>query len=243
MDSFGGFTQCMVDGDPESLRRERKNRRFGLALSLTLQVAVLGALVLVPLMSQAVPPLVNVNQIPLLKVPPRIPASQDPASRPATRTNVYPVPSMHSTPSPHHGSTIANAAGIDFDPGGFGTAGEATSVLGQPGLPEPPEIPAARGPDRPVVRGGKVMEALLIYRVEPKYPAIAKATRTSGDVVLNAIIATDGTINSLNVVSGNALLVRAATDAVSQWRYKPTTLDGQPVEVDTLVTVRFILQD
>jgi protein TonB len=86
------------------------------------------------------------------------------------------------------------------------------------------------------------MEALLINRVQPAYPAIALATRTSGSVVLSAIIAKNGAIQSLTLVSGSPLLANAALTAVRQWRYKPTLLNGEPVEVATLITVNFVLQ-
>jgi protein TonB len=86
-----------------------------------------------------------------------------------------------------------------------------------------------------------MMEGRLIYRVQPSYPALAKATRVQGQVVLRAVISRTGTIESLHVVSGHPLLVRAAIDAVRQWRYRPYVLNGDPVEVETEVTVNFVL--
>jgi protein TonB len=87
-----------------------------------------------------------------------------------------------------------------------------------------------------------VMEAALIDRVQPIYPLAAKITHTSGRAQLKAIIATDGTVRSVELISGNGLLVQAAISAVRQWRYHPTLLDGAPVEVETFVTVDFVLQ-
>jgi protein TonB len=245
MDSFGAFTQCMVDGDAESLRRERKNRRFGLAVSVTFQVALLAALVLIPLMSQAVLPLIRINQIPLLRVPPPVQIVQTQPSHPSSTTTSYPVPSRSSAPISHHNlpTPIGSEVDLNLGPANFGPSGEGTDILELPSVPRPPEMPTTHPSDRPFVRGGKVMEALLINRIEPRYPAIASATHTSGEVVLNAIIGTDGAIRSLSVMSGNPLLIKAATDAVSQWRYKPTMLNGQPVEVQTVITVKFVLQD
>jgi protein TonB len=78
--------------------------------------------------------------------------------------------------------------------------------------------------------------AMLVYRVEPVYPALARQTGRSGRVELRAIIATDGTIQSLQVVSGDPLFIQSALQAVQQWRYKPTILNGQPVEIDTFIT-------
>ena len=70
---------------------------------------------------------------------------------------------------------------------------------------------------------------------------MARRAGIQGDVVLHAIIGTDGRILELRVVSGSPLLVRAAVDAVQQWRYQPTLLDGEPVEVETTITVTFTL--
>lgn len=83
---------------------------------------------------------------------------------------------------------------------------------------------------------------MLIHRVEPAYPSLARQTHREGHVELHAIISTDGTIQSLQVVSGDALFLRSAVDAVSQWRYRPTVLNGQPVEIDTYITVIYTLQ-
>jgi protein TonB len=84
--------------------------------------------------------------------------------------------------------------------------------------------------------------AMLIHRVEPVYPPLARQIHREGQVELHAIISTDGTIQSLQVVSGDALFLRSAQDAVSQWRYRPTVLNGQPVEIDTYITVIYTLQ-
>lgn len=86
-----------------------------------------------------------------------------------------------------------------------------------------------------------VMQGMLIEKVIPTYSAIARETRTSGTVVLQATISRAGTIENLRVVSGPALLRQAALDAVKQWRYKPYMLNGQPVEVETAVEVNFTL--
>ena len=81
----------------------------------------------------------------------------------------------------------------------------------------------------------------LIHQVKPPYPPLALQTRTQGVVKLNAVIAPDGSIQRLQVVMGPPLLVQAAVDAVKQWRYSPTLLNGQPVEVVTQIDVNFTL--
>ena len=85
------------------------------------------------------------------------------------------------------------------------------------------------------------MEGNLIYRVQPIYPALAQAGRVQGVVVLRAVISRAGTIENLQVLSGHPLLTNAAIAAVRQWRYRPYVLNGEPVEVETQVTVNFIL--
>ena len=81
----------------------------------------------------------------------------------------------------------------------------------------------------------------IIRQVTPIYPPIAKTAHISGTVVLHAIIAKDGTIQELTYISGPPLLMRNAMDAVRQWRYNPTLLNGEPVEVDTTISVVFTL--
>ena len=86
-----------------------------------------------------------------------------------------------------------------------------------------------------------VTAGLVIHKVQPNYPPLAKTARVQGAVQLAAIIGKDGTIQNLHVLSGHPLLTQAALDAVKQWRYKPYILNGEPVEVDTQITVNFTL--
>jgi len=99
-------------------------------------------------------------------------------------------------------------------------------------------------PTEPVMRirvSQGVSTGRLINKVEPVYPQLARGARVQGQVVITAIISKDGTIQDLRVLSGHPLLVQAALDAVRQWRYKPYLLNGEPVEVETTVTVIFSL--
>jgi periplasmic protein TonB len=106
--------------------------------------------------------------------------------------------------------------------------------------PPPPPPPKPKVVQRIRV-GGQVELAKLIYKPEPEYPPLAKMARIQGTVRLEAIIAKDGTIQDLKVLSGHPLLVKAALDAVKRWRYQPTLLNGEPVEVVTEVDVNFTL--
>ena len=87
-----------------------------------------------------------------------------------------------------------------------------------------------------------MMEGNLIHRVEPQYPAIAKQIRLQGSVIIRAMISREGAIERTEVVSGPSLLARAAVDAVNQWKYRPYYLNGEPIEVETQITVNFVLQ-
>ena len=126
--------------------------------------------------------------------------------------------------------------------------GGSTSGPGGPGVPN--GILSSTGdanviliPPRPVHHPpiSHWMEGNLIHRLQPAYPLLAVQTRTQGQVVLRAVISREGTIENLQVVSGHPLLVRAALEAVRQWRYRPYVLNGEPVEVETQVTVNFVL--
>ena len=85
------------------------------------------------------------------------------------------------------------------------------------------------------------MEGNLIFRIQPEYPPLARQARVEGTVVLRAMISREGLIENLQVLSGHPMLIRAAADAVRQWRYRPYQLNGEPVEVETQVTVNFVL--
>ena len=89
--------------------------------------------------------------------------------------------------------------------------------------------------------GGNVQAAKLIRQPKPTYPPLAKQARIQGTVKFQAIIGKDGTIQNLQLVSGHPMLVQNATEAVKQWIYKPTLLNGEPVEVITQIDVNFTL--
>jgi protein TonB len=104
-----------------------------------------------------------------------------------------------------------------------------------------PAPPKPRPAPHRIHSGGEVEEALLVHRVEPRYPTLARQIRLEGTVRLHAVIGVDGSVRELEVESGHPLLARAAREAVLQWRYRPTRLNGEPVEVDTTITVIFEL--
>jgi len=125
--------------------------------------------------------------------------------------------------------------------------GNAPPASKPPAAPAPPGTAGTNaGADVPSQRlqvSASVQSAKLVNQVAPVYPPLARAARISGTVHLHAIIAKDGTVESLEVESGHPLLVQAALQAARQWRYEPTLLNGAPVEVDTYIDVLFALDN
>jgi protein TonB len=138
-------------------------------------------------------------------------------------------------PAPVGGVVGGVAGGI----AGGAAGGILGGIISAP-PPPPPPPPAEKPPERVRV-GGAVQQANLIAQPKPVYPPLARQARIQGTVKLEAVISKDGTIENLTVVSGHPLLIQAALDAVKQWRYKPTMLNGVPVEVVTTVDVNFTL--
>jgi protein TonB len=145
-------------------------------------------------------------------------------------------------PPPSSGGVVGGV------PGGVpgGTAGGVIGgIIGSvpTAAPPPPPPPAAPKPVTPsrIRVGGNVQQAKLIRQPKPIYPPLAKQARISGVVKLNAIIGKDGTIQNLTVASGHPLLIPAALEAVKQWVYQPTLLNGEAVEVVTQIDVNFTL--
>ncbi|MBI3404283.1 MAG: energy transducer TonB [Acidobacteria bacterium] len=135
---------------------------------------------------------------------------------------------------------VANVGVTGGVPGGV-PGGQAGGVLGGiiggiAGAPPPPKAAPSR-----IRVGGNVQQAMLVSQPKPIYPPLAKQARIQGTVMLQAIIAKDGSVQQVEMLSGHPLLVQSAMDAVRQWRYKPTLLNSEPVEVVTTVQVVFTL--
>jgi protein TonB len=111
----------------------------------------------------------------------------------------------------------------------------AAAQQASPALTPPPQVPQRIRVSQGVAQG------LLVRRVDPVYPPLARQARISGTVVLRALIGTDGSIENLTLVSGHPMLAPAAIEAVKQWKYEPFLLNGQPSKVETEVTVNFAL--
>jgi protein TonB len=250
-ESLGSLSGCLVDGNADQRTRERRVKRRALAISILLQSVILAALILVPLFGKA-------ERITLTIVTPMPPYSRyrntsnnsgeqrhhsngpkDPC-RFCAPTNIPPTIAMRD-----HTSSAAEADETPFEGLGQGIPGaiDGAIPLSDPGRKGPRREDIETRVERPrVLHVTHIDPAMLIRRVEPVYPPLARQTHREGRVELHAIIGTDGTIQSLQIVASDPLFDLSARDAVQQWRYKPTILNGQPVEIDTYITVIYTTQ-
>jgi protein TonB len=132
----------------------------------------------------------------------------------------------------------ANLGAAPVSPAGVNVSSNLSMPFGNAPAPVAPAPPPAARKNTP--SGGKVAPAQPVYRKEPEYPTAARQMNVKGQVVLEASIGTDGRVVGVKVISGHPLLVQAAKAAVMQWRYRPTLLDGQPVENTAQITLSFL---
>lgn len=250
-----GFSQCLVDGDQQSLGTAKLIRQKALLVSVILEAALVSALLLWPLITQGLPP----EQFLITPAPPYHGGSNSPlrGSRGApprapakNSATAYP---MTSQPAhfPEHAQVSASdeppAIGSGFSSGGLpgagggGGGGEDIPGGGQLNVRPVPPQPKPR-PEKPRPVSAGVMEAALIYKAQPQYPAAARLMHIAGTVRLQATIGKDGRVGDLEVLSGNPTLAQAAVAAVREWRYRPTQLNNEVVEVQTEITVNFVLE-
>jgi len=243
---FGSLQGCFVEGSAEQRACERGIRRRALIISIAVQSAILTVIILFPLFGK--PQRIAFAMTP---IPPYFhksgPAHPTPPSRDRNQHDFRIIRDLLLSPTAHPQPPIADPIGDAPEPPGLPSGpGPGTPCLGCIPLddnrhqPAPPADVRPRTPQR--LLKTHLESAMLIQRVEPIYPPLARQIHREGHVELHAIIATDGTIQSLQVVSGDALFLQSALDAVSQWRYHPTVLNGQPVEIETYITVIYTLQ-
>lgn len=244
-ESLGTLSGCLVDGDAEQLIRQRQGKRRALAISISLQSAVLAALILLPLFSKAEHIALTITT----PIPPysayRGATEHRNLSRPHTRPNPcrFCVPPRIPTVIATVDNSTTEAVEPPGDDIGLNIPGARDGQI--PLLdsrPRGPEIPRTETRSEPrILHITRLDPAMLQRRVEPAYPALARQIHREGRVELRATIGTDGSIQSLQVVAGDALFVQSALQAVQQWHYKPTYLNGQAMEVDTYITVVYTL--
>ena len=237
-------------------RNSKLHRRgpWATLLSFVLQFALIGVLVLIPLIyTEALPRQQLMGY--LVAPPPPPPPPPPPAAAPVVKVakvvteidngqlkaptaipkKIQMVKEDEAPPS-----TGGVMGGVVGGVAGGQAGGVLGGVLGSIVSSAPTAAPKIATPKRVTVSQG-VTSGMLIRKVQPDYPPLAKQARIQGSVVLQAVIGKDGSIQNLKAVSGHPMLIPSALDAVRQWRYKPYFLNGEPVEVDTQVTVNFTL--
>jgi len=246
------FVRCLLDQKDEASRRARRLRRATLLLSILIQALVLTLLLLRPLF--------GAQEIRLVaRLIPLPPYRGRPAGPPPESSKPQPPRSHHAAlparpviwlPAPNRPLDAAEDIAPDIGPAVSGPSaegpGDPNGLISMPGIlgdrrpvPLPPPSPAEPVKSKPRYVPSEVQEARVIERVLPLYPPLARQMHLQGVVEIRAIIAADGTTESAEIVSGNALLAHAALDAVLRWRYRPTLLNGRPVEVETIIRVIF----
>src|SRR5437762_4042914 len=235
----------------ESGGRLRTKRGATTVFSFVLQVALIGVLVLLPLLfTEALP---KTQLMTFLVAPPPPPPPPPPAAAPVkvvkqiqtdiingqlrTPTKIpEKVQMIKEEEAPPPVTSMAGVVG--GVPGAAG--GQMGGVIGGIINSTPVAVPKVATPQRVRVSQG-VTQGLLLRKIQPAYPPLARQARIQGSVLLQAEISKDGSIQNLRLISGHPMLAPAAIEAVKQWKYKPYILNGEPVEVETQITVNFTL--
>ncbi len=254
MRDSGLIADCLLDNDPENSRSNNRRRSRALLISTAIEIALVTALLLWPILN----PGILGARYTFVSVPPyhagggqSLSHAQPSAGADAHRHATPLIPSPFTQPpsipatiahiddgagaqAPSIGNGSGNGNGLEDGLDITGATGQGLASLAPPVKPPNP-VPA-------IVRKSEgVQQGLLERRIEPTYPQMAILMRLTGTVKLEAIIDKDGSVGHVEVLSGHPILARAAIDAVRQWHYKPTLLNGQAVAVDTFITVNFIL--
>ena len=236
----------------ESGNRLKTKRGVTTFLSFGLQILLVGVLVLIPLLFTEALPKTQLMTF-LVAPPPPPPPPPPPAATPIKVVKIIQTDIINGqlrTPTkipekvqmikeeeaPPPVSTMAGVVG--GVPGAAG--GQMGGVIGGIINSTPVAVPKVATPQRVRVSQG-VTQGLLLRKIQPAYPPLARQARTQGSVLLQAEISKDGSIQNLRLISGHPMLAPAAIEAVKQWKYKPYILNGEPVEVETQITVNFTL--
>jgi periplasmic protein TonB len=235
----------------ESGGRLKTKRGRTTTYAIILEIGLIGVMVLMPLIfTEALP---KQQLMTFLVAPPPPPPPPPPAAAPVhvvkqIQTDIVNGALRTPTKIPQKIQMIKEdeappqmaAAGVVGGVAGGIPGGAMNGVIGGIISSTPVAVPKVATPQRVRVSAG-VTSGLLVRKVNPVYPPLARQARISGTVVLRAVISKDGSIENLSLVSGHPMLAPAAIDAVKQWKYKPYLLNGEPVEVDTEVQVNFTL--
>jgi len=234
----------------ESGGRLKTKRGRTTTLAVIIQTVLFGIIVVIPLIYTEALPKAQLMTL-LMAPPPPPPPPPPPAAAPVRVVKIQSelvngqlrtptkIPEKvriiqeDDSPPPSMGAGVVGGV-----PGGV-PGGQMGGVIGGI-ISSTAALPKVAAPQRVRVSSG-VSTGLLIRKVQPNYPPLARQARIQGNVVLQAVISKSGTIENLQVISGHPMLVPAALEAVKQWRYKPYLLNGDAVEVETQVTVIFSL--
>ncbi len=236
----------------ESGGKLKTKRGWTSIVSFGIQIMIVGVMVLIPLIfTEALP---KGTTLFMLVAPPPPPPPPPPAAAPVrivkqVQTDIINGELRTPTKIPKKVEMIkedeapppamATTGVVGGVPGGV-PGGSMGGVIGSVLSSTPVAVPKIATPQRVRVSSG-VSSGLLIRKVSPTYPPLARQARIQGTVILQAEISKDGTIKNLQLISGHPMLAPAAIEAVKQWRYKPYLLNGEPVEVETQVQVNFTL--
>jgi protein TonB len=257
----------LFESRPDRDRIGTRRKPATLAMATLVHVLIASVLILVPLLkTQAIPPVA----LPPPVVSPGVPvrmiklAGTPSAGRASPRPLPPALPEPFTSPTsvPDKASYIVDAIDISslesLNPGssaGSGGSRGPANVIGMfatvappvvappPRPPDPPTPPPAPNIQRvaPTRVSSTVQASRLIWKVDPVFPQLARIAHIEGAVIAEARITATGTIDSLRIISGNPLFYQSVMDAVKQWRYQPTLLNGEPVDVITTITVNFRL--
>ena len=235
----------------ESGGKFKTKRGATTTIAVVAQIAFVGVLVLIPLIYTEALPKGQLTTF-LVAPPPPPPPPPPPAAAPVVKVHKVETDLNNGalrTPTaiPKKIAMIKEdepppSAGVGVMGGVAGgvPGGQMGGVIGGIISSAPVAVPKVATPQKIRVSQG-VSEGLLLHKVTPNYPGLAKQARIQGSVVLQATIGKDGSIQNLRVQSGHPMLTQAAIDAVRQWKYKPYMLNGEAVEVETTVQVNFTL--
>ena len=237
----------------ESAENPQRRKPWTVLLSTLVHIVLVALLLLVPLTQPQVLPALSAAigiPLPLVPAPKPEPAPTEISgvraqtiSEPGL-TNPEKIPTKIAYVVDDPAETVTQVAGF-HDTGVRDLVRAMVQPQPESTIPEPPPPPAAQPAPRGLtgpVRVSSMERANVLHQVAPVYPPLAKSARVQGVVILEATISRTGDIADLRVISGHPLLVQAAIDAVQQWKYKPTFLSGEPVDVVTTITVNFSLQ-
>lgn len=240
----------------------RTRRPWTVAVSFIFQCFLVGLLILVPLIYTDTLPKTQLMSF-LVAPPPPPPPPPPPAAAPVKVVKVIPrqfdagrlmapksipkqIAMIKEEELPDPSAAVGVVGGVPGGVPGGTPGGVIGGIIGAAPVaapPPPPKVEVQKPVTPQRIRvGGNVQAAKIISQPRPVYPPLAKQARIQGTVRFTAIIGRDGTIQNLQLISGHPLLVPAAQEAVKQWRYQPTLLNGEPVEVITQIDVNFTLQ-